>query len=291
MARVKSEADLRKAKGQFIGFRLLESLLSLLPASSVYRFGGLVGRFCYHLFKKKRRLVEKNLAIAFPELAMQKNATKKVFQQVGANLLSSLKTSSIPTYRLQDHYHWVKNEAYKEAVRADAPRMVILGHVSNWELLSRAVGVDMQKSGALYRPLDNPYIDDVIKQRRESDGMQLFSKRKGLAQAIRSLKNNGLLGILADQYVHQASAKVTIFDKQTQISRMPQMIYEKIASGQSEGSEIKVFYLSLKSTSPGYWQLELQKKPVNEPLDLGKAIEWCYQYSPLETFLFHRLWR
>jgi len=291
MGRIKTKSDLRKAQLQFAFFRVFERLLGLLPVAWVFNIGKGIGGLCYSFFKKKRVLVEENVNRAFPlSMADENSRVKTIFQNVGANLLASVRIGFISKEKLSEHYTWVENEAYHQIVKADHPRVVLLGHVSNWELLSRAVAQLTTNTGALYRALDNPYLDELVKRRRQKDGMQLCSKRKGLIQAMKILKGNGLLGILVDQYVHAASSEVSIFGETTNVSRMPEMIVDKLSQSKS-AAPARVYYLSLKATRSDHWQLEFHQAPEDEPLDVGRAIEWFYSYSPLEVFFFHRLWR
>ncbi len=289
MAKVKTKQDRVIAYLQYLIYRAFEFFLKLFPVSWVFVMGQGLGGLAYGLFNKKRALVLENLKKSFPSLANQESV-KRLFKNIAGNLLTSVRFGSIPGEQLSQYATWVENDAYKEVVAAEHPRLVLLGHVSNWELLARMLPQLTPLAGALYRTLDNPYLDTLVKRRREKDGMQLFSNRKGLIQAMRILKNKGLLGLLIDQYKAKANITTAPFGHPTKVSRMPNMILEKLNDSKSD-TPVKVYYLSLKMITPGKWHLEFKTKADASTLDVGDAIEWCYNYSPLEVFFLHRLWR
>jgi KDO2-lipid IV(A) lauroyltransferase len=77
------------------------------------------------------------------------------------------------------------------------------GHIGNWEVLPLATARKGVQFATVYRPADNPLIDEIILElRRASDGAneKLFPKgAQGARQMLAHLREGGYVGMLPDQ--------------------------------------------------------------------------------------------
>ncbi len=80
---------------------------------------------------------------------------------------------------------------------------------------------EIEKTGGFYRPLNNPILNERVLREREGDGSRLFSKRDSLHHVSGFLRENGVVGILADQRVGKQGELVEYFGRLTRASPLP----------------------------------------------------------------------
>lgn len=82
--------------------------------------------------------------------------------------------------------------------------IIVSGHIGNWEVGPKALLNSGLKINILYRPLNNPYIENLTTKLRKKHGVKMIPKsNKGNKQIIQALKNNEYVVILADQKITQ----------------------------------------------------------------------------------------
>ncbi len=74
-------------------------------------------------------------------------------------------------------------------------------HFGNWELMAVAASQFTGPMTAIYRPLDNPFLDRVVRYVRSSTGNIVVPKRRAMLQMLRALDKGGAVGVLIDQNV------------------------------------------------------------------------------------------
>ena len=77
--------------------------------------------------------------------------------------------------------------------------MIVTAHYGNWEWGNAIAGLLGVSGGSIARPLDNPWLDGYVKKIRERNGLRIYDKQGALRQALRTLRNNGVVGVLLDQ--------------------------------------------------------------------------------------------
>jgi heptosyltransferase-2 len=106
--------------------------------------------------------------------------------------------------------------------------------------------------GIIYRPLDNPAADALVKRSRERFGMRLLSRKTGFQEALKILRRQGFVGVLFDQNAGLQGALTTLFGRVCSTTELPGLMAEKF-SGRVYG----VYPRRL-----GFWRVELNVVPV-----------------------------
>lgn len=73
------------------------------------------------------------------------------------------------------------------------------GHLGNWEVIARAGTSRGWKVTTVYRPLDNPLIDDLIRQFRSSHDQVLALKHGALKSMLTALRKGEVAVLMVDQ--------------------------------------------------------------------------------------------
>lgn len=271
-----------------LGHSLIELLAGLLPGPWVFRLGEALGSLAWHILPQRRRMVLRNLRIAFAgelELPKIRRMAKATFRRSGANLVSVAYTARLTPEKLAKVIHIENLELLENALATGKGVVLLLAHMGNWELLSRVVHQFPKgsKTGAFYRPLNNPLLDARVLARRQADGTRMFSKRDPFHQPSGFLREGGIVGILADQRVGIQGELVPFFGRLTRASPLPSLLARRTKSN--------VLALSLTTERPGKWKAVFL--PVATPPTTAHcmtALERAMQASPVDVFWLQERW-
>ncbi len=266
-----------------------EWAISRLPGPVVFRFGSALGSMLWHIMGHRRRIVLKNLRIAFagekslPEL---RELARQSFRRSVANLLSAVHTSHMDYEDLRACVELENPELAEATVRRGNGMLLLPPHMGNWEVLTRfnRLFPAGHAAGAFYRPLNNPYLDACLAEKRQSAGTRLFSKRDSLHQVGAFLKSGGMIGILADQRVGIQGVVTSFMGRLTRSSPLPRLLIRRCGCS--------AIAISVRTLSPGRWSVRYHS--VEEPGDTAAcmgAIERAMRESPVDVFWFQDRWK
>jgi KDO2-lipid IV(A) lauroyltransferase len=220
---------------------------------------------------------------------------KEVFQRVAANLFSGLTFSRMSPEQMEDSLQIDGLEYLKAALSEGKGAIVILSHMGPWEalphlpsLFAERHGIQI-KLGFMYRPLNNTYLDEWLKNQREASGARLFSRRDGFHKPVDFIRNGGILFILADQKMREGPL-ASYFGLEVATSPFPGLFHRR--------SKAPMLAFSLATVAPTCWRLTVS--PVAFPADLdmnsrsglastcNRALEQGLASSPCDGLWMHK---
>lgn len=201
---------------EFLAVRMVLCILQAMPLSLGYALARCLAWFAYAFDRRHRLVAEQNLQIAFPDLpnAERDRLIRQVYQHFCKMVIEM---AHLP--RLFHVYNWRKyvdlnnGKAIVTALLSGRPLIIITGHLGNWELAGYALAMFGFKSFAVARPLDNPWLDDLIKRFRRNTGQELLNKNGDANRMAGILEAGGILCTLADQDAGQNGLFVPFFGK------------------------------------------------------------------------------
>ena len=143
-----------------------------------------------------------NLQRAFSESRSHGELTKigaKCYRNLGRGLVEFCR---FPTLTRQNLGGILEIEGLEHCTRglAQGKGVIILsGHFGAWELLSPAFGLNGYPIEALVRSQRNPLADQLVSRHRRQVGIQIHRVGHTPRGVVRSLRQNRLVIILADQ--------------------------------------------------------------------------------------------
>ena len=154
-------------------------LAALLPYRAQLKLGAWLGRLMNRLSKKRRRIVDTNLRLCFPEKSQaERDAIRdRCFENLGISLMEMAICWWWPDQKVKPLIE-VRGLEHIEACRQQGRGVILLsGHFTSLEIGGRLLVqyIDMQ---AMYRTQRNRLFDSL-----------LYSKRKGYLADIVSRKN------------------------------------------------------------------------------------------------------
>jgi KDO2-lipid IV(A) lauroyltransferase len=157
----------------------------------------------YYLSPKSRLIVLHNLRRSFPEKDAKEiigiaKGVYRHFATVAAEFFD------LPYITKENISQWVEVEGLEKAQAALAAgkgALSLVAHFGNWELLTIAIPMFFRPMYIVYRPLDNPLIDNMVEYVRTKQGNELIPKGGSGKRIMELLKENHIIGILSDQNV------------------------------------------------------------------------------------------
>jgi KDO2-lipid IV(A) lauroyltransferase len=164
----------------------------------------------------RRRLLNENLLIAFPESTAEERRT--LIRKMWEHLLLMGVEVAVGQRKIRDR-NWKGHLELKgvqpllKLLNQDRPVIIVTGHFGNFEMGGFSLGVLTYPSHSVARTLDNPFLNRFIKDFREVTGQFLIAKNGGANDIIRVLEHKGLMAFLADQSAGPKGCMVNFFGK------------------------------------------------------------------------------
>jgi Kdo2-lipid IVA lauroyltransferase/acyltransferase len=272
-----------------LGQSFVEGIAGLLPGPWAFRLGEALADLAWHLMPKRRKVVLRNLRIAFagekelPELQRMARAT---FRRTGGNLISAAHTARLTPAELAKVIRIENLDLLEQAMANGKGVVLLLSHMGNWEVLSRLIHLFPKgaKTGAFYRPLNNPLLDKRVLDRRQADGTRMFSKRDNPLHVAGFLREGGIVGILADQRVDLHGELAPFFGRLTRVSPLPSLLARR--------AKASLLSLAVTTDTPGHWTATFM--PVDTPphtVNCMVALERAMKSGPVDVFWLQERWK
>ena len=157
----------------------------------------------YHLGSKKRLIALHNLQRSFPEKDTNEiiRIAKGVYRHFA---IVAAEFFDMPSITRENIHKWGYPESiehYHAAIAKGKGILSIVAHFGNWELLPIGIPMYAKPIYIVYRPLDNPIIDNMVEHVRTMQGNELIPKGGSGKKILELLKENQIIGILSDQNV------------------------------------------------------------------------------------------
>ncbi len=263
------------------------ALFRQLPAETVFMIGEILGRAIWPFMKARRNMIARNLRIAGAASAAEsESAARTSFIRTVANLMCSSVSANMRGEDIGTVLETENPELLAEAVAKGKGVILLLAHMGNWELLTslHRTFPGRLKIGGFYRPLNNLILDERVLRERQADGARMFSKRDSLHHVSSFLRENGVVGILADQRVGYQGEVVSFFGRLTRASPVPSLLARRCKS--------EVLALSFRTVAPGKWSARYHavEKP-HSTANCMKALENAMSVSLNDVFWLQERWK
>lgn len=174
--------------------------IGVLPRPLARAVGIGVGRVTYLLHGKLRRVGMRNLGMAFPEKSTRerRKILRGVFTSLGRQLAE---VCLFPRYTCENVSRVVIYDGYEnfqQAAKRGKGVLFLTGHLGGWELSAFAHALYGHPLHFVMRPLDNPYLDHMVRDYRTMHGNIPILKDDPVRELLRAMKEGATVGILMD---------------------------------------------------------------------------------------------
>ncbi len=195
---------------------VVTTIVRLLPWRLVSGIGRLLGILYYLVDGRRRRVTLDNLGRAFPWRSPRDRRTiaRRMFAHFGRLLFDILKFSGLSHEQMLRRVEWDGDERVRQAQAQGKGYLLVTGHFGFWEMQGIVHGLHLGPIGVLARPLDNPYLNVMLEQVRQSSGNTVIYRDGAMRRVLRHLHANLGVGMLIDQHVHTPDGVfVDFFDR------------------------------------------------------------------------------
>ena len=193
---------------EYAAARSIIGILGALPRRVSMWIGISAGRMAYHFLGRLRRVGLRNLELAFPEKGVdeREQILKGAFLNLGRVMAVVSRFGDLTRENLTELIEYKPDAgfaaAYDRSKNDIRGRIILGGHLGNWELQAFSYPVFFEPLSFLARRMDNPLIENLILSIRTRLGNRQINKINSASPVLRVLRGGGTVGILADVNSH-----------------------------------------------------------------------------------------
>jgi KDO2-lipid IV(A) lauroyltransferase len=205
-----SHPDMRERKATFAHraeyytMRATIGALRTLNWDAACRVGEKLGALGYRPLGIRKRVVERQIAAAFPELTHEAvvSIARESYRHLGRTFVETALLDGIGKDGLQALVETVEGwEKVEDVMSKGRGAVMVTGHFGNWELAGAYVSARGIPLDAIVRGMANPLFDSYINHTREEMGMTIVHDSEAVRRTPRSLRAGRAVAFVADQGV------------------------------------------------------------------------------------------
>src|SRR5438105_1575820 len=189
---------------EYYSLRGTVAALRSLSWERACRIGARIGALGYRPLGIRRRVVERQIAAAFPDWPPRKvrRVATDSYRHLGRSaietaLMDSLgKDGVLKLVESIEGWHLVE-----EVVAKGLGAILVTGHIGNWELAGAYVAARGIPIDVIARAMANPVFDAYLNRTREGIGMAVVKDTDAVRRTPRSLRAGRAVAFVADQGV------------------------------------------------------------------------------------------
>jgi KDO2-lipid IV(A) lauroyltransferase len=191
----------------------VSAFLSVLPLRSVRALGAALGRFMYVADGFHRRLAMANIALALPSKAIDERRAiaRRVFAHFGSVLFELIRVDSLSDEQILTSVEIEGDERVRQAHAKGHGVLIFSGHFGYWEMGALALAMRVQPIAVMARPLDNPYLHNMLERIRTRTGNSVIYRQGAIRKVLPALADNRGVAMLIDQHLHTPDAVLVDF--------------------------------------------------------------------------------
>lgn len=175
-------------------------VLGWMPRGVARLLAGALAWAVYHAMQRLRRVGERNLQLAMPELAAERRGTvlRGLYRHLGWQLVEFC---HMPGYTRENTKSLIRTEGLEHYLAAEALGrgvLVLTGHLGAWELSSFYHSLMGHPMGMVIRRLDNRRLDEFVNKIRCLHGNRVLHKDDFARGLLHAMHEGGTVGILMD---------------------------------------------------------------------------------------------
>ena len=211
---------------QYVLIFILFILFKIVGFKASSNFGFFIGKYLGPLFRPKSSIIN-NLKKAQISGDYKKIATN-VLGNYGRIFAEYVHLKNFKNDRLNNHIY-IEGREYLERIKNKKQSVVFIsGHFNNFELMAMQIDKAEVDCAAIYRPLNNPYLNKIMEKIRKRDicKKQIKKGRSGTREIIKFLKKGTSIALMVDQRVREGE-KALFFKHLATTTTIPAQLIKK----------------------------------------------------------------
>jgi KDO2-lipid IV(A) lauroyltransferase len=260
--------------------------------------GAAIGALGYRPLRVRRRVVERQIAAAFPEKPRAEvvRIARAAYAHLGRVTMESAVIPELGPAELLAMFDEPVGWEHMEAARAlGRGVLLVTGHLGNWEVGGAYVAARGLPVEAVARRMQNPFFDEYVTRNRNRLGVTVVHDADAVRRIPRAMRENGVVGLLVDQGVKGlASTYVPFFGRPAKTPRGPAVFALRLG--------VPTLFVAALREAGGRYRFHVE--PV-EIVDTGERerdvdaivagytaqLERYVRGAPEQYFWHHRRWK
>ncbi|HMG94890.1 MAG TPA: lysophospholipid acyltransferase family protein [Gemmatimonadaceae bacterium] len=191
-------------RAEYYAMRATIGGLRALSWDAACAFGERLGALGYRPLGIRKRVVESQIAAAFPDLRHEAvlRLARESYRHLGRTFIETALLDSLGKDGLQRLVETVEGwEEIEEVMSKGKGAVLVTGHIGNWELAGAYVAARGIPLDAIVRGMANPLFDAYINHTRAVSGMTVVHDSEAVRRTPRSLRAGRAVAFVADQGV------------------------------------------------------------------------------------------
>ena len=214
---------------QYLIIKVLFFLFKILGYENSSNFGGLIGKI-FGPFLKSKKIIKENILKLNPNFSEDEinNLTKLMWENYGRIFAEYM---FIKDFRLNKLSKYIKingESNLNEIKLNNKPVVFISAHFSNFELMAMQIEKSGINLGAVYRPLNNIYLNKTMENLRKNYICRNQIKKgiSGVREILKLFQKNFSVAMMIDQRVTEG-LKISFFNSYAYSTSIPVQLVKK----------------------------------------------------------------
>ena len=275
----------------------ISQAMSIFSDSNLEVLAKIIAFVFFKMFRFKRKLVLKNLDIAFGDSLTKDQKIAIGYQSVTSFLLTEMEFLASTKGGLAERVVFQGQHHIESALSKGRGCYLLCIHMGSWEVMGSAMTRKIEKTNVVVKRVGGPKTDAYITWLRELNGFRILKrKRKGDAYIgmKQSLARNEIVGFVMDQS-RPGEPRLPFFGKPARTNTSLAAIWSKC--------EAPIIPGYCKRTSAGQYEVtflpevEMQKTArrdqdhIENSLKFNKVVEQMIRVCPEQYFWLHNRWK
>ena len=214
---------------QFLLAIIFFAIFKILGPRNSSNIGGMIFEKIGPLFRSKK-LIHSNIKKAIPNIDNDnlELITKSMWNNYGRIFAEYIFISQFRIGKLESKIKIEGQEILDEIIKLNKQVVFISGHLSNFELMAMCLEKSGIKLSAIYRPLNNIFLNNIMEKIRNKYICKHQIKKGigGVKSLIRLMQNNFSTALMIDQRVSQGILS-NFFKKPALTTTIPAQLVKK----------------------------------------------------------------
>src|SRR6056300_789379 len=214
---------------QFLFIIFFFSLFKIFGFKISSKIGGKLFEIIGPIFRSKK-LIHTNIKKAFPKnnSVEIKKLTKLMWNNYGRVFAEYMFIKDFRFQKIDSKIEIIGQEILDEIKKSNKPVVFISGHFINFELMAMQIEKAGIKLSAIYRPLNNIFLNRIMEKIRKKYICKNQIKKgiAGTRELIKFQRNNYSIALMIDQRVSEGE-KVNFFNQEAYTTTIPAQLAKK----------------------------------------------------------------
>ncbi len=216
---------------QYILIKLFFFICKIIGYKKASNLGELIGKKVGPKFKSKK-IIEKNINLMLPNIKNERvdEIVQKMWGNYGRILSEYVFMKDFRNGNLKDYINIEGLEYLNEIKNKNIPAVFVSGHFNNFELMAMQIEKNGIQLGAIYRPLNNFFLNSTMENIRKNFicSKQIKKGLSGIREILNLFKKNTSIALMIDQRVTEG-IKSNFFKQKAFTTTIPAQLVKKFS--------------------------------------------------------------